>query len=131
MLNKSILIGRMTNDIELRQTQSSKTVGTFTVAVDDGYGDKKTTDFIRCVAWEKTAEFIHRNFGKGRMIVLAGKIKTRNWETDNGEKRSVTEVFVNEVDFAGEKKEEAAEPQEDNAQFEGFMPMDTDETLPF
>ena len=131
MLNKSILIGRMTNDIELRQTTSSKMVGTFTVAVDDGYGDKKTTDFIRCVAWEKKAEFIKNYFGKGRMIVIVGKIKTRTWETDNSEKRSVTEVWVDEVAFAGEKKQEAAEPQEDNAQFEGFVEVVNDDLLPF
>ena len=129
MLNKVVLIGRMTKDIELRRTvNSNKSVGTFTIAIDDGYGDNKTTDFIRCVAWEKTAEFINNYFGKGRMIVIVGKIKTRNWETDNGEKRSATEVFVNEVSFAGEKKEDVAESK-DNTQFESFMQQDDD--MPF
>ena len=87
MLNKVVIMGRMVKDIELRQTQSSKTVGTFTVAVDDGYGEKKTTDFIDCVAWEKTAGFIHNHFGKGRVIVIVGKIKTRTWEDNDGNKR--------------------------------------------
>ena len=128
MLNKVVLIGRMVKDIELRTTQGGKTVGTFTVAVDDGYGDKKTTDFINCVAWEKTAEFIHNHFGKGRMIVLVGKIKTRSYEA-NGEKRYVTEVFVSEVDFAGEKKESDKQSAADPV--EGFMPMPDDDTLPF
>ena len=128
MLNKVVLIGRMVKDIELRTTQGGKTVGTFTVAVDDGYGDKKTTDFINCVAWEKTAGFIHDYFGKGRMIVLVGKIKTRSWDTEDG-KRYATEVFVSEVDFAGEKKESYKQSVADPV--EGFMPMPDDDDLPF
>ena len=127
MLNKSVFIGRMCKDIELRTTQGGKTVGTFTVAVDDGYGEKKTTDFIDCVAWEKTAGFIHNHFGKGRMIVIVGKIKTRTWEDNDGNKRKAVEVLVNEVDFSGEKKEEKQEAEN----LEGFMPMPDDDTLPF
>lgn len=130
MLNKSILIGRMVKDIEIRQTQSGKMVGTFTIAVDDGYGDNKTTDFINCVAWEKKAEFIKNHFGKGRMIVLVGKIKTRSWETDQGEKRYATEVIVNEVDFAGEKKEDKEEAAPEGIP-DGFLPIPQDDDLPF
>lgn len=129
MLNKSILIGRMVKDIELRQTNGGKTVGSFTVAVDDGYGDKKTTDFIRCVAWEQRAEFIHKHFGKGRMIGIVGKIKTRNWETTEGEKRTATEVFAFETFFTGEKKDD--DTSNAFGEVEGFMPMPNDDDLPF
>lgn len=126
-MNKSILMGRMVKDIELRQTNSGKTVGTFTVAVDDGYGDKKTTDFIKCIAWEKQAELIHNYFGKGRMIALIGKIKTRSWENNDGSKGFATEVVVNEVFFTGEKKEEAPT----SAMPDYGMPVPNDDDLPF
>lgn len=126
-MNKSILMGRMTKDIDLRQTNSGKTVGTFTVAVDDGYGDKKTTDFINCIAWEKQAGLIHNHFGKGRMIALIGKIKPRSWETNDGEKRYATEVVVNEIYFTGEKKEETPVATMPDV----GMPVPDDDDLPF
>lgn len=121
MLNKCILIGRMTKDIEIRHTNSGKAVGTFTIAIDNGYGENKTTDFINCVAWEKKAEFIEKHFGKGRMIVLVGRIATRTYEGEDGRKNYVTEVIVNEVSFAGEKKEDT---QMDKSVPEGFTPID-------
>lgn len=126
MLNKAIIMGRMVKDIEVRQTQSGKMVGSFTVAIDDGYGDNKTTDFINCIAWEKKAEFIKNHFGKGRMIAIVGKIKTRSWEAEGG-KRFATELRVDEVDFTGEKKEESAPESIPD----GFMPMPKDDDLPF
>lgn len=128
MLNKCILIGRMTKDIEIRHTNSGKAVGSFTLAVDNGYGENKTTDFINCVAWEKKAEFIEKYFGKGRMIVLAGRISTRTWEGEDGRKNYVTEVIVNEVSFAGEKKEDSEDAAPVN---DDFVPLDTNDDLPF
>ena len=122
MLNKCILMGRLTKDPELRHTNSGKAVTTFTVAIDNGYGDNKTTDFINCVAWEKTAEFIKNWFTKGRMIVLVGRIASRTWESEDGRKNYVTEVVVNEVSFAGEKKEETTGE---------FVPVENDEDLPW
>lgn len=122
MLNKCILMGRLTKDPELRHTNSGKAVATFTVAIDNGYGENKTTDFINCVAWEKTAEFIKNWFTKGRMIVLVGRIASRTWESEDGRKNYVTEVVVNEVSFAGEKKEETTGE---------FVPVENDEDLPW
>lgn len=128
MINKVILLGRMTKDIEIRITNSQKTVGTFTIAVDNGYGDNKTTDFINCVAWEKTAEFIKNWFGKGRMMALVGRIATRTWEGEDGRKNYATEVIVSEVSFAGEKKEDVPAQNDDDA----FVPLlDENADMPF
>ena len=128
MINKVILLGRMTKDIEIRITNSQKTVGTFTIAVDNGYGDNKTTDFINCVAWEKTAEFIKNWFGKGRMMALVGRIATRTWEGEDGRKNYATEVIVSEVSFAGEKKENVPAQNDDDA----FVPLlDENADMPF
>lgn len=126
MLNKCILIGRMTKDIEIRHTNSGKAVGTFTIAINNGYGENQTTDFINCVAWEKKAEFIQNWFGKGRMIVLVGRITTRTWESEDGQKKYATEVIVNEVSFAGEKREDVSTDSMGD-----FTPVDNDEDLPW
>lgn len=130
MLNKVLIIGRMTKDIEIRHTSSGKAVGTFTVAIDNGYGDNKTADFINCVAWEKKAEFIQNWFGKGRMIALVGRIATRSWESEDGRKNYATEVIVSEVSFAGEKREDKEDTVEDVV--EGFTQVgELDDDLPF
>jgi single-strand DNA-binding protein len=107
MLNKSILMGRITKDPEIRHTNSGKAVTSFTIAVDNGHGENKKTDFINCVAWEKTAEFIKNYFSKGRMIVLVGRISTRTYEGQDGRKNYVTEVIAQEVFFGDSKKEES------------------------
>lgn len=104
MLNKVILMGRITKDLELRQTQSGKSLLKFTVAVDRGSGDNKQTDFISCVAWEKRAEFINSYFGKGRMIAVVGNIKTGSYDDRDGRKVYTTDVWVDEASFTGEKK---------------------------
>ena len=115
MLNKVILLGRMVKDAEIRHTDSGKAVTSFTIAVDNGHGDNKKTDFINCVAWEKTAEFIKNWFGKGRMIAIVGRISTRTYESQDSKKNYVTEVVVNEVSFADSKKDET--PQENKDEF--------------
>lgn len=102
MLNVVTLIGRLTRDPELRQTTSGTPVCSFSVAVDNGYGDNKKTDFINCVAWKGTAEFVSKYFAKGQMIALSGRLSTRTWD-DNGTTRYATEVSVREVDFCGSK----------------------------
>ena len=102
MLNVVTLIGRLTRDPELRQTASGTPVCNFSVAVDNGYGDNKKTDFINCVAWKGTAEFVSKYFTKGQMIALSGRLSTRTWD-DNGTTRYATEVSVREVDFCGSK----------------------------
>ena len=97
MLNRVILMGRITQDLDLRQTPNGTPVLTFNVAVDRGYakqGEDRQTDFITCVAWQKTAEFISRYFGKGRMIAIEGNLRTRTYDDKNGSKHYVTEVYV-------------------------------------
>lgn len=132
MLNSVILMGRLTRDPELRQTDKGTLVCSFSVAVDNGYGETKKTDFINCVAWRQTAEFISKYFKKGSMIALEGRLSTRTWD-DNGTTRYATEVSVREVDFCGGKSEgqnntSDASPLPDA---DGFAPMGNDDELPF
>ena len=109
MLNKVILMGRITRDLELRQTPQGVSVLTFTIAVDRSFvrqGEERQADFITCVAWRTQAEFINRHFGKGRMIAVVGNLRTRTYDDKNGTKHYVTEVFVDEVSFTGEAKQQ-------------------------
>lgn len=108
MLNKVILMGRITQELELKQTTNGTAVLSFNVAVDRSYtkqGEEKQTDFITCVAWRKTAEFINNYFGKGRMIALEGQLRSRTYDDKNGTKHYVTEVYVDNVSFTGEPKQ--------------------------
>lgn len=106
MINKVILMGRLTRDPEIRNTNSGKAVCSFTVAVESGYGDQKQTDFINCVAWNKTAEFLGKYFTKGMMIIVVGRISTRTWEGQDGRKNYVTEVVANDVSFGETRKQQ-------------------------
>ena len=101
-MNKAILMGRLTKDPELRTTQNGTAVCTFTVAVDRK-GKEKQTDFLPCVAWRQTAEFITKYFTKGRMILLVGSVQNRDYTDKAGNKRIVTEIIVDEVSFCGDK----------------------------
>ena len=106
MLNRVILMGRITQDLEVRQTPSGVSVLSFTVAVDRSFvrqGEDRQTDFINCVAWRNQAEFIGKYFSKGRLIALEGNLRTRNYDDKNGVKHYVTEVFVDSVSFTGER----------------------------
>ena len=108
-LNKVIIMGRITQDLELKQTPNGVSVLSFTVAVDRNFakqGEEKQSDFISCVAWKERAEFISRYFGKGRMIAVEGQLRTRTYEDKNGSKHYVTEVYVDNASFTGEKKAE-------------------------
>lgn len=107
MLNKVIIMGRLTQDPELRSTPSGTSALQFTVAVDRNYqkqGEGKQADFINCVAWKQQAEFIAKYFGKGRMIAIEGRLQTRSYDDKNGEKRYVTEIITESVSFTGEPK---------------------------
>lgn len=104
MINKVILMGRITKDPELRYTNTNKSVCSFTVAVESGYGDSKKTDFINCIAWNKAAELLAKYFTKGMMIIVSGRISTRTWEGKDGRKNYVTEVLANEIQFGETKK---------------------------
>ena len=106
MLNKVILMGRITQDLEVKQTPNGVSVLSFTVAVQRSFarqGEERQTDFINCVAWRQQAEFIGRNFRKGRMIAIEGNLRTRTYDDKNGTKHYVTEVYVDNVSFTGEK----------------------------
>ena len=104
MINTVVLMGRITKDLELKQTPNGISVLAFTMAVDRNSKEKQT-DFISCVAWRQTAEFISKFFSKGRMIAVEGSIQTRRYEDKEGKKRMVTEVVVNQASFTGESKD--------------------------
>lgn len=106
MINKVILMGRLTRDPELRNTASGTSVCNFTVAVDDGYGENRSTSFINCVAWGKSAEFVSNYFSKGKMIIVIGRIQTRTWDGQDGRKNYSTEVVASEVSFGESKRSE-------------------------
>lgn len=105
MLNKVCLMGRMVRDPELRTTGSGVSVTNFTIAVDRDYksGENREADFITCQAWRNAAEFIAKNFSKGRMIAIEGALQTSSYTNKEGNKISRTEVVVNNAYFADSK----------------------------
>lgn len=108
MLNHVSIMGRLTRDPELRRTGSGTPVANFTIAIDRDFSGKdgeKETDFINCVAWRQTAEFVNRYFTKGRMAVVSGRLQVRKWQTHEGENRYVTEVIAESVYFGDSKKD--------------------------
>jgi len=129
MLNKIVLMGRLTADPELRYTSSQVPVATFTLAVDRDFssGGEKQTDFINCVAWRKTGEFVNQYFGRGNMAAVSGSLQMRNWTDKNGNKRVSAEVIVDTVYFAESKRTQdaPAAPQFTEVADDG------DGTLPF
>lgn len=106
-MNKVILMGRLTRDVELRQTPSGVSVASFSIAVNRRFAKdgQQQADFINCVAWRQQAEFIARYFAKGRMIAIVGSLQTRNWDDQDGKKHYATEVVVEEVHFTGSRAE--------------------------
>ena len=109
MLNRIILMGRLTRDPELRQTQSGASVANFSLAVDRDFKDKQTgekpTDFIDIVAWRSSAEFVSRFFTKGRMAVVEGRLQLRDWTDRDGNKRRTAEVIADNVYFGDSKRD--------------------------
>jgi single-strand DNA-binding protein len=108
MLNNITIMGRLTRDPELRRTGSGIAVANFTVAVDrdrSGQDGQKETDFIDCVAWRQTAEFVSKYFGKGRMIVVSGRLQITKYTDKDGNKRSRAEVVADNCYFADSKKD--------------------------
>lgn len=114
MLNHITIMGRLTRDPELRYTQSNVPVASFTVAVDRDFspkdGGNRETDFIDCVAWRSTAEFISKYFAKGSMAVVDGRLQIRDWTDKEGNKRRNAEVNVDNIYF-GESKRRDSESQ--------------------
>jgi single-strand DNA-binding protein len=108
MLNHITIMGRLTKDVELRRTNSGVAVASFTLAVDRDYakdGAEKETDFIECVAWRNTAEFVDKYFSKGRMAIVSGRLQIRGWTDKDGNKRKTAEVVAENVYFGDSKSE--------------------------
>ena len=130
MLNRSILMGRLTRDPEIKQTQNNVSVVSFTLAVDRNYQadkDNKVTDFINIVAWRTTAEFVSKYFTKGQLVVIEGSIQTRNYQDKDGNNRTAFE----EKKQSGSAPAKQEEPQNDFLldDFEDFD--DSNGELPF
>jgi len=109
MLNHIVIMGRLTRDPELRRTGSGIAVTSFTVAVDRDFGSRESgereTDFIDCVAWRQTGEFVSKYFTKGRMAVVSGRLQIRNWTDKEGNKRRSAEVVADNVYFGDSKRD--------------------------
>ena len=117
MLNKIIIMGRLTRDPELRRTGSGTSVTSFSLACDRDFksqSGEKETDFIEVVAWKNTAEFVSKYFSKGRMAVVEGRLQIRDWTDKAGNKRTTAEVVADNVYFADSKRSESNENQKEN-----------------
>lgn len=145
-MNKVILMGRLTRDVELRQTPNGVSVARFSIAVNRRFAGKdaeQTADFINCTAWRQTGEFIARYFKKGSMIAVVGSIQTRSWDNQDGQRQYATEVVVDEAYFTGSKAETGTNGADTSApakqddgfggfdDFDGVMGGDDDDELPF
>ena len=119
MLNHITIMGRLTRDPELRRTGSGIAVASFTLAVDRDFGKndngERETDFIDCVAWRQTGEFVSKYFAKGRMAVVSGRLQIRNWTDKEGNKRRTAEVVADNVYFGDSKRDD----QGSNASYGG------------
>lgn len=146
MLNHIVIMGRFTKDPELRRTQSGIPVASFTLAVDRDYAGKdngeREVDFIDCVAWRQTGEFVAKHFSKGRAAAVSGRLEIRNWTDKEGNKRRNAEVNADSVYFADSKREDngssyanetkpAAAQQQPAAYGNYGMLDDDDDQLPF
>ncbi len=139
-MNKVILLGRLTRDVELRTTPSGVSVCSFSIAVNRRFAKdgQRDADFISCVAWRNTAEFISKYFSKGRMIGIVGSLTTGRYEKD-GQTHYTTDVTVDEAYFADSKNSQDSNPSamhnDDNSVSFGmnddFMPTPADDDLPF
>lgn len=138
MLNKIILMGRLTRDPELRRTQSGTAVTSFSLAIDrdfKGQNGEKETDFIDIVAWRATAEFVSKHFTKGRMAVVEGRLQIRDWTDREGQKRRSAEVIADNVYFGDSKRNELTSSYAPTAgsqpQSGDFVEIGESEELPF
>lgn len=133
-MNKVVLIGRFTKDPEVKQTPSNLSVCSFTIAVDRKYKDSngaRQTDFINIVAWRQLADIIGQYFHKGSKIGIVGSLQTRNYDDQNGNKRTVTEVVVEEIEFLDPKQKTESQTQA-LPEYDARAEQEVDEsTLPF
>lgn len=141
MLNKAILMGRLTKDPVLTTTPAGLSVARFTLAIDRRFqrqGEERQTDFLNVVAFSRNAEFVSKYFVKGQLAIVVGSIQTRSWDQD-GQKRYATEIVADEINFGGSKKDNPSSSSESFREAApaasnddgGFMPLDDDDALPF
>lgn len=142
-LNKVILIGNLTSDPELKQTNTGVSVTSFSLAVQRRFANKneqaQSVDFINAVAWRHTAEFVCRFFKKGRPICIVGSLQSRSWSANDGSKRYTTEVLVDEAMFIDKKSDADAYEKQEDANYlpdaykesAAFEEASTDDNLPF
>lgn len=142
-LNKVLLGGRLTADVELKQTPGGVSVAQFSLAVNRKYQaeGQQQTDFINCVAWRQTAEFISKYFRKGSSLCVVGQVQTRTWTDQNNQKRYATEVIVDEALFVDSKNEaqqtgaatagQTPAPAYKAPEMPNFEPLAQDDDLPF
>ncbi|MCD8087262.1 MAG: single-stranded DNA-binding protein [Oscillospiraceae bacterium] len=130
-LNHIDIMGRLTRDPELRYTQTNTPVASFTLAVDRDFTDKATgrrdTDFIDCVAWRHTGEFVSKYFSKGSMAAVSGRLQIRDWTDRDGNKRRSAEIVADNVYFGESRKKDAAPAA---VEFEEFDDSDGDDYGP-
>ena len=149
MINKVILMGRLTRDPEVRYSPAGVAVARFTLAVDRRFvkeGQERQTDFINIVAFRQTAEFVGKYFTKGQLVAVVGSIQSRSWDGEDGQKRYATEVIADEVHFAEGKRDRQNDNPYDNdfnqnfapagntqpiSNNDDFIPVDDDDGLPF
>ncbi len=127
-MNKVILIGRLTADPEVRQTQSGENVSSFSIAVDRRFSKERKADFINCVAWGKTCDFLNKFFRKGNRLAVIGRLETRSWEDKQGNKRYSTEVTVEEIEFVESKSDSKPSTATQN---NGYTEISADDDLPW
>ena len=128
MLNNVTLQGRLTKDIELRYTNNQIAVASFTVACDKDFTGEDGTrgvDFISCVAWRQTAEFLSKYFVKGSLLALTGRLQQRSYEDHNGSKRTVTEVLAKHIYFCGKNN------SSETTEAQNFEEINDEGELPF
>ena len=125
-MNKVILMGRLTRDPEVRYTQTNNTmVATFSLAVNRRFarpGEERQADFINVVAWSKTGEFVSKYFKKGQQVAVVGRLQTRTWDDDKGQKHYITEVVAEETYFAESKRDGAGSADDFGASFGTDIP---------
>ena len=129
-MNKVVLIGRLTKDVELRYTQTNNTaVASFSLAVNRKFvktGEERQADFFNIIAWNKLAETISKYLFKGNQVAISGRLETRSWDDANGQKHYVTEVIAEEVDFI-----EPRNKQNNDAILNSPVPVNTENTSKF
>lgn len=134
MLNRIVLMGRLTRDPEFRRTQSGTSMAHFTLAVDRDYktqnGDRET-DFINCIAWRHSAEFVQQYFTKGRMAVVEGRLQINSWVDQDGENRRSEQVVVSSIYFGDSKPIETSKTADPNNQEWAELDGEEDGDLPF